>query len=91
MTNLVAALYVVLKVLSVEHQLQHLHFGTGHDFFWPKSGTFDQHSLNSAVQYIADFRANGGGTNIYRLLEAAFKRRYGDVNLDVSLLNWTVR
>lgn len=81
-----AALRIFLKSLPVGVLFNIVSFGSTFDFLWPKSKPYTQESLDQATYHIEAFSANYGGTEIYAPVEATFKNRYKDMNLEVFLL-----
>ncbi|KFA46803.1 hypothetical protein S40293_05574 [Stachybotrys chartarum IBT 40293] len=86
MSNLIAALHIFLKSLPVGVKFNICSFGSSYDFLWPRSKTYDQSSLDDAIQYVSNFNANMGGTEMHQPLKETFQRRYQDMNLEVFLL-----
>jgi hypothetical protein len=85
-TDLKEALRIFLKSLPVGVKFNICSFGSNYDFLWPKSRTYDQDSLAAASKHIETFQSNYGGTEMYEPMEAAFKQRFKDMNLEVFLL-----
>ncbi|KAL1410462.1 hypothetical protein Q8F55_004473 [Vanrija albida] len=84
--DLKSALHVFLKSLPVGIKFNICSFGTRFDFLWDKSQTYSEKSLKAATQHVDTFDANYGGTEMYQPVEATFKQRYKDINLEVFLL-----
>ncbi|EKJ74278.1 hypothetical protein FPSE_05575 [Fusarium pseudograminearum CS3096] len=85
-SNLKAALEVFLKSMPVGVKFNICSFGSSFTFLWERSQTYSQETLDNAVQHVQTFSANYGGTEMYQPLEATFKKRYRDMNLEVFLL-----
>ncbi|WXC59490.1 hypothetical protein SNK03_005353 [Fusarium graminearum] len=85
-SNLKTALEVFLKSMPVGVKFNICSFGSSFTFLWERSQTYSQETLDNAVQHVQTFSANYGGTEMYQPLEATFKKRYRDMNLEVFLL-----
>ncbi|KAM0410467.1 hypothetical protein ACHAPD_010272 [Fusarium lateritium] len=86
MSNLKTALEVFLKSIPVGVKFNICSFGSDFSFLWDRSQTYSQETLDKAIQHVKTFYANYGGTEMYRPVEATFKKRYRDMNLEVFLL-----
>ena len=84
--DLVAALQIFLKSLPVGVKFNICSFGSHFAFLWERSHTYDQQSLDQAVNHVKTFDANFGGTAMYEPIKETFKRRYKDMNLEVFLM-----
>ena len=84
--TLVAALEVFLKSLPVGVKFNICSFGSHHTFLWPRSKTYDQSSLQTALDHLRTFAADYGGTEMLRPVEDTVKNRYKDMPLEVMLL-----
>jgi hypothetical protein len=84
--NLINALQLFLKSLPLGVKFNVCSFGSEFDFLWDKSQSYKSETLEQAIQHVNSFGANYGGTEIHRPIEATFKRRYKDMNLEVFLL-----
>lgn len=84
--NLIAALQIFLKSLPVGVRFNICSFGSRYSFLWKKSQMYDQNSLDKAVAHVKTFNSDYGGTEMYKPVEEAFKRRYSNMNLEVFLL-----
>ncbi|KAM0265332.1 hypothetical protein ACHAQJ_000172 [Trichoderma viride] len=84
--NIINALKIFLKSLPVGVKFNICSFGSQHSFLWKKSKTYDQESLDEAIDHVSTFAANYGGTEMYTPMDEIFKRRYKDMNLELFLL-----
>ncbi|KAK4127015.1 VIT-domain-containing protein [Parathielavia appendiculata] len=85
--NLKTALHLFLKSLPVGVKFNICSFGSRYEFLFPNgSRTYDESALEEATRYVDMFSANFGGTDIYSPMEAVFKKRYTDIDLEVFLL-----
>ena len=84
--TLVAALKIFLKSLPVGVKFNICSFGSNHTFLWPKSKTYDQSSLQTALDHLQTFSANYGGTEMLKPVEATVKNRYKDMPLEVMVI-----
>ena len=84
--TLVAALKIFLKSLPIGVKFNICSFGSSHTFLWPKSKTYDQSSLQIALDHLETFSANYGGTEMLKPVEATVKNRYKDVPLEVMVI-----
>ena len=84
---LVSALKIFLKSLPANGTKFNIcSFGTHFDFLFKKSRTYDQSSLNEALQHVRDFGPNYGGTEMLQPIQATCKQRYKDMPLEVMVL-----
>ncbi|KAL6917419.1 hypothetical protein ACHAP8_011400 [Fusarium lateritium] len=86
MSNLKTALEVFLKSIPVGVKFNICSFGSDFSFLWDRSQTYSQETLDKAIRHVKTFSANYGGTEMYKPVEATFKKRYRDMNLEVFLL-----
>ncbi|KAJ4865416.1 vault protein inter-alpha-trypsin domain-containing protein [Trichoderma breve] len=84
--NVVDALKIFLKSMPVGIKFNICSFGSHYEFLWERSMTYEEGSLETAMNHVSGFSANFGGTEMYRPMEDVFKRRYKDLNLEVILL-----
>lgn len=84
--TLVAALKIFLKSLPVGVKFNICSFGSRHTFLWPKSKTYDQSSLQTALDHLTTFSANYGGTEMLKPVQATVKNRYTDMLLEVMVI-----
>ncbi|UPK91504.1 hypothetical protein LCI18_002439 [Fusarium solani-melongenae] len=84
--DLKAALEIFLKSLPVGVKFNICSFGSHFSFLWDRSQTYSKDSLNKALRHIKSFDADFGGTEMYQPVEATFKKRYADMNLEIFLL-----
>ena len=85
--GLKSALRIFLKSIPVGAKFNICSFGSRHEFLFPEgSRSYDQETLQRAMEYTNLMRADFGGTEMYRPLEAAFEKRYKDMDLEVFLL-----
>ncbi|WAO87187.1 Hypothetical protein NCS54_00448900 [Fusarium falciforme] len=84
--DLKAALEIFLKSLPVGVKFNICSFGSHFSFLWDRSQTYSKDSLDKALRHIKTFDADFGGTEMYRPVEATFKKRYTDMNLEIFLL-----
>jgi hypothetical protein len=80
------ALKVFLKSLPVGVKFNICSFGSQHSFFWEKSVTYSQQTLDEAMNHANSFAANYGGTEMLPPLKATIERRYKDMPLNIMLL-----
>lgn len=85
-TLVTQALKVFLKSLPVGVKFNICSFGSSFSFLWQKSVTYNQQTLDEAVQHVDSFAANYGGTEMLEPLKETIERRYKDMSLDVMLL-----
>ncbi|KAL2689203.1 hypothetical protein Neosp_003255 [[Neocosmospora] mangrovei] len=84
--DLKAALEIFLKSLPVGVKFNICSFGSHFSFLWDRSQTYSKDSLDKALRHIKSFDAGFGGTEMYQPMEATFKKRYTDMNLEIFLL-----
>ncbi|KAL6819833.1 VIT domain-containing protein [Trichoderma camerunense] len=84
--NVVDALKIFLKSMPVGTKFNICSFGSHYEFLWERSMTYEEGTLETAMNHVSGFSANFGGTEMYRPMEDVFKRRYKDLNLEVILL-----
>ncbi|KAJ4414891.1 hypothetical protein N0V85_002959 [Neurospora sp. IMI 360204] len=85
--GLKSALRIFLKSIPVGAKFNICSFGSTHEFlFRDGSRSYDQESLRLAMEYVNWMSADFGGTEMYQPLEAAFEKRYKDMDLEVFLL-----
>ncbi|KAH9240858.1 hypothetical protein K456DRAFT_1822403 [Colletotrichum gloeosporioides 23] len=80
------ALQIYMKSLPVGCMFNICSFGSRHTFLFPKSQTYDQNTLNTAMKHIDKFGSDYGGTELYAPIEETFKRRHKDLDLEVFVL-----
>ncbi|KAI5301857.1 hypothetical protein KEM56_001281 [Ascosphaera pollenicola] len=85
-STLKKALRVFLKSLPVGIKFNLCGFGSDYSFLWDASRTYDEASLQEAERYVNSMKADMGGTQILKPLQAAVERRLKDLCLDVLLL-----
>ncbi|KAF4973930.1 hypothetical protein FZEAL_9116 [Fusarium zealandicum] len=84
--DLIAASQLFLKSLPVGVKFNICSFGSHFSFLWGCSRTYSQETLDEAVRHVNSFSNDFGGTEMYQPIEATFKQRYTDMNLEVFLL-----
>ena len=84
--NLKTALNIFLKSLPLGVKFNICSFGSRHSFLFDRSRSYDAASLEEAARHVDTFSANYGGTEIDAPLEATFKNRYSDMDLEVFLM-----
>jgi hypothetical protein len=84
--TLVAALRIFLKSLPVGVKFNICSFGSNYTFLWPKSKTYDQSSLQTALDHLKTFSANYGGTEMLKPIQATVENRYKDMPLEVMVI-----
>ncbi|KAH0531393.1 hypothetical protein TsFJ059_000230 [Trichoderma semiorbis] len=84
--NVIDALKIFLKSMPVGIKFNICSFGSHYEFLWERSMTYEEGTLEIAINHVSGFSANFGGTEMYRPMEDVFKRRYKDLNLEVILL-----
>jgi hypothetical protein len=82
----VEAMKIFLKSLPVGVKFNICSFGSNHTFLWPKSKTYDQSSLYTAMKHLDSLSANYGGTEMLQPVKATVKNRYKDMPLEVLIL-----
>ncbi|EUC40488.1 hypothetical protein COCMIDRAFT_41192 [Bipolaris oryzae ATCC 44560] len=80
------ALKVFLKSLPVGVKFNICSFGSSYSFLWEKSASYNQQTLEEAMNHVGSFAANYGGTEMLQPLQATIERRYKDMDLDIMLL-----
>lgn len=83
---LVSALKVFLKSLPLGIRFNICAFGNNFQFLFPKAQAYNEDSLVTALDFVAGFDANYGGTEILKPVTAAFDQRLADLPLEVMLL-----
>lgn len=63
--SLKSALNIFLKSLPVGVKFNICSFGSNHSFFWDKSKSYTQATLDEATKHVSTFSANFGGTEMY--------------------------
>ena len=84
--NLKTALHIFLKSLPLGVKFNICSFGSRHSFLFDRSRSYDATSIEEATRHVDTFLANYGGTEIDAPLEATFKNRYSDMDLEIFLL-----
>ncbi|ENH71688.1 hypothetical protein FOC1_g10002555 [Fusarium oxysporum f. sp. cubense race 1] len=84
--GLKTALQIFLKSLPVGIKFNICSFGSHFSFLWDRSQSYNQETLDKAVQHVETFDSDYGGTEMYQPFEATFQKRYKDMNLEVFLL-----
>ncbi|KAH7478603.1 hypothetical protein FOMA001_g10295 [Fusarium oxysporum f. sp. matthiolae] len=84
--GLKTALQIFLKSLPVGVKFNICSFGSHFSFLWDRSQSYNQETLDKAVQHVETFDSDYGGTEMYQPFEATFQKRYKDMNLEVFLL-----
>ena len=82
----VSAMKIFLKSLPIGVKFNICSFGSSHSFLFKKSKTYDQSSLNEALEHLNTFSANYGGTEMLEPVKAAVKNRFSDLPLEIMLL-----
>lgn len=85
-STLVSALKVFLKSLPVGVKFNICSFGSRYSFLWPKSQAYSRDSVDEALAHVETFRADYGGTETFKALEATIENRYTDLPCEVMLL-----
>jgi hypothetical protein len=85
-TALVSALKVFLKSLPLGVRFNICAFGNGFKFLWPKSQSYNESNVNTAISFVDSFAARYGGTEILKPITAAFEQRLKDLPLEIMLL-----
>lgn len=80
------ALKVFLKSLPIGVKFNICSFGSSYSFLWEKSASYNQQTLDEAMNHVSSFAANYGGTEMLQPLRATIERRYKDMDLDIMLL-----
>lgn len=80
------ALQVFLKSLPVGVKFNICSFGSHHSFLFPRSASYSQDTLATAIRHTAGLSANYGGTKILEPLRATIQQRYKDMPLGIILL-----
>lgn len=84
--TLVAALKVFLKSLPVSVKFNICSFGSHHEFMFNKSRVYNQSSLQQALNGVASFAADFGGTEMLSAIEATVKNRLPGMPLEMLVL-----
>lgn len=84
--NIIGALQIFLKSLPVGIKFNICSFGSRFSFLWENSQTYNEETLNEAIEHVKRFAADFGGTEMYQPMQETFQRRYKDSNLEVFLL-----
>lgn len=84
--TLISALQVFLKSLPVGVKFNVCSFGSIYEFLWEKSRSYNQESLDDAMNYVRSFKANFGGTELFSAMIAAIDRRFKDLPTEILLL-----
>ncbi|KAI0430368.1 von Willebrand factor type A domain-containing protein [Xylaria sp. FL1042] len=82
----IKAMTILLKSLPVGTKFNICSFGSHHSFLWPRSKSYNDESLNEALNHIDTFSSNYGGTEMYQPVEAAISRRFSDITFDAIIL-----
>ncbi|KAJ8069031.1 hypothetical protein OCU04_002705 [Sclerotinia nivalis] len=83
---LISALKVFLKSLPTSISFNICSFGTDCKFMWPQSKSYNNETLQEAVQYISTFESNYGGTETFKALKATIERRLTGLPLEIIIL-----
>ncbi|USW53747.1 Putative von Willebrand factor, type A, VIT domain, von Willebrand factor A-like domain superfamily [Septoria linicola] len=83
---LVTALKVFLKSLPVGVRFNVCAFGNAFQFLWDTSQAYNEENVQRAIAHVEGFRANFGGTELLKPIQAAFKRHLGDMPLEILVL-----
>lgn len=84
--TLVEALKVFLKSLPLSAKFNICSFGSRHTFLFKKSKAYDEKSLATALEHVARFGADYGGTELLAPIKQTVKNRLGDVPLEIMVL-----
>jgi hypothetical protein len=84
--TLIAALKVFLKSIPVSARFNICSFGSHHKFMFDKSKVYNQSSLQAALDAVAGFAADFGGTEMYSAIEATVKNRLPRMPLEMLVL-----
>ncbi|KAI1367777.1 von Willebrand factor type A domain-containing protein [Xylaria arbuscula] len=82
----IKAMTILLKSLPVGVKFNICSFGSHHAFLWPESKSYNDTSLNSAINHVSAFHADFGGTEMYRPVQATISQRFTDMPLDAIVL-----
>ncbi|GAB7354967.1 hypothetical protein MBLNU459_g5581t1 [Dothideomycetes sp. NU459] len=83
---LVSALKIFLKSLPLGVRFNICAFGSRHAFLWEKSQPYTKSNLSKALDFILQFRAEYGGTEMFLPIKETFDKHLADVPLEVFLL-----
>jgi hypothetical protein len=84
--TLISALQVFLKSIPIGCMFNIVSFGSHYEFLWPASKVYDQDALDQALQYVNKFRADFGGTETFKAVEAAVDSRQKAMSTELMLL-----
>lgn len=84
--SLVAALQVFLKSLPFGVRFNVCAFGSHYTMLFGSSQAYNEENLNQAIRFVQGFCANHGGTEMLEPFKEVFKRRLGDLPLEIMLL-----
>ena len=85
-TTLISAMKVFLKSLPLGAKFNILSFGSRHTFLFKKSESYTPTTLQTAMKHVEGLAANYGGTETLAALDAAVKRRWGDIPCELMLV-----
>lgn len=85
-TALVSALSTFLKSIPFGVRFNICPFGSRHEFLWEKSQLYTSDNASQALAFVRNFSASMGGTQMFAPVQDAFKRRLGDLPLEIILL-----
>lgn len=80
-----SVLKVFLKSLPTSVSFNICSFGTENTFLWTQSKSYTNSTVQEAIQHISTFKADYGGTEILKAIQATIERRVTDLPLDVIL------
>ncbi|KAI0526388.1 von Willebrand factor type A domain-containing protein [Xylaria bambusicola] len=86
MEVIIGAMTVMLKSLPIGTKFNICSFGSTHSFLWRRSKSYNDTTLNEALNHIDTFNANLGGTEMRSPVQATIAQRFSDMLLDVIIL-----
>lgn len=86
MNTLISALQVFLKSIPIGCMFNICSFGSRYEFLWPQSRTYQQDTLEEALHYVKQFRADFGGTETLQAIKATVENCLTDLPTEIMLL-----
>ncbi|KAH6693333.1 von Willebrand factor type A domain-containing protein [Leptodontidium sp. MPI-SDFR-AT-0119] len=83
---LTSAMNVFLKSMPAGVKFNICSFGSTYSFLWERSQSYTKDTLQQSTKHVQTFGANMGGTQTFSAIQAAIKRRWSDLPLEIILL-----
>lgn len=83
---LVSALKTFLKSLPIGVRFNICAFGSRYGFLWEQSQPYTKDNLSKAAEFVEQFGAQHGGTEMFEPVKEAFKKHLTDLPLELFLL-----